>query len=87
MAYEPLSAIGSGSAMNPEAAERILFDIRDLIKHKWGFEVSSSVRLLYGGSVNLSNYKDYLSKDNINGVLVGGASLKVDDFWKMATLR
>lgn len=87
VAYEPISAIGSGSAMNADEAERIISDIRNVVAKRWGKRASESMRILYGGSVNLTNYKEYLEKRGIDGVLVGGASLKVDDFWKMAVLE
>lgn len=80
IAYEPISSIGSGSAMNANDAEKIILDIRGVIAKKWGKRASESIRILYGGSVNLSNYKEYLDKRGIDGVLVGGASLKIDDF-------
>ncbi|AEG73823.1 triosephosphate isomerase [Mycoplasma haemofelis str. Langford 1] len=87
IAYEPISSIGTGQAMDPSGADSTLLKIRDLIADKYGRKVADSMKLLYGGSVNLSNYKGYLEKKNIDGVLVGGASLKVDDLWKMATLE
>ncbi|GCE63167.1 triosephosphate isomerase [Candidatus Mycoplasma haematohominis] len=87
IAYEPISAIGSGSAMDASTAAGILRQIKDAISMKWGAQTASTVRFLYGGSVNAKNYKTYLDEANIDGVLVGGASLKIEEFWDMATLK
>lgn len=87
IAYEPIASIGTGKPMDAESADRELAKIRDLVAEKYGRDTATNMRLLYGGSVNLNNYKDYLAKSNIDGVLVGGASLNVEDLWKMATLQ
>lgn len=87
IAYEPLSAIGSGSAMNPSDANAVIGTLKNTVRDKFGEEALAGARFLYGGSVNLKNYKEFLAQSNIDGVLVGGASLNVDDFWKMVTLN
>lgn len=87
IAYEPISSIGTGKPLDADSADRELASIRALISEKYGADTGAKMRLLYGGSVNLNNYKDYLAKGNVDGVLVGGASLKVEDLWKMATLQ
>jgi triosephosphate isomerase len=79
-AYEPIWAIGSGEACSPEKAEEIAVLVRDILKKKYSLGVSESVRVLYGGSANSSNSNSFLSMDNINGLLVGGASLAPKEF-------
>lgn len=79
IAYEPIWAIGTGKTCSSEDAEIMCREIRNIIDEKYG-EVSQKTRILYGGSVKPSNAGEILSKENIDGVLVGGASLKVSDF-------
>ncbi len=79
IAYEPVWAIGTGKTATPEQAEEVHVLIRETLAKKFG-EVASKVRILYGGSVKPSNSKELLSKPNIDGALVGGASLKAEDF-------
>lgn len=79
IAYEPIWAIGTGKTCSSEDAEIMCREIRNIIDEKYG-EVSQKIRILYGGSVKPSNAGEILSKENIDGVLVGGASLKASDF-------
>lgn len=79
IAYEPIWAIGTGKTCSSEDAEIMCREIRNVIDEKYG-EVSQKIRILYGGSVKPSNAGEILSKENIDGVLVGGASLKASDF-------
>lgn len=79
IAYEPIWAIGTGKTCSSEDAEKMCREIRNIIDEKYG-EVSQKIRILYGGSVKPSNAGEILSKENIDGVLVGGASLKDSDF-------
>ena len=79
IAYEPIWAIGTGKTCSSEDAEKMCREIRNVIDEKYG-EVSQKTRILYGGSVKPSNAGEILSKENIDGVLVGGASLKASDF-------
>ena len=79
IAYEPIWAIGTGKTCSSEDAEKMCREIRNIIDEKYG-EVSQKTRILYGGSVKPSNAGEILSKENIDGVLVGGASLKASDF-------
>ena len=79
IAYEPIWAIGSGKTCSSEDAEIMCKEIRNIINEKYG-EISQKTRILYGGSVKPSNAGEILSKENIDGVLVGGASLKASDF-------
>lgn len=79
IAYEPIWAIGTGKTCSSEDAENMCKEIRNIINEKYG-EISQQIRILYGGSVKPSNAGEILSKENIDGVLVGGASLKASDF-------
>ena len=79
IAYEPIWAIGTGKTCSSEDAEKMCREIRNVIDEKYG-EISQKIRVLYGGSVKPSNAGEILSKENIDGVLVGGASLKANDF-------
>ena len=80
IAYEPVWSIGTGKNASKEIAEDICGFIRELVKKEFGAEVSEKVRILYGGSVKPENVHDYLLQPNVDGALVGGASLKVDSF-------
>ena len=79
IAYEPIWAIGTGKTCSSEDAEIMCREIRNVIDEKYG-KISKKTRILYGGSVKPSNAGEILSKENIDGVLVGGASLKASDF-------
>lgn len=79
IAYEPIWAIGTGKTCSSEDAENMCREIRGIINKNYG-EISEKIRILYGGSVKPSNTREILSEDNIDGVLVGGASLDVDSF-------
>jgi triosephosphate isomerase len=83
IAYEPVWAIGTGKAATSEEVSEESDVIREIIAEKWGKEVSLSLKVLYGGSVSPDNAKTYLSKKNINGLLIGSASLNVDSFGKI----
>jgi triosephosphate isomerase len=80
LAYEPVWAIGTGKVATPEQAEQVHADLRKMIEGRYNTEVASKVRIQYGGSVKPDNARALLSQPNIDGALVGGASLKVDDF-------
>lgn len=81
VAYEPVWAIGTGKASTAEAANVVIKDvIRKSIAELYGESTAQSVRVLYGGSVTGANAKEFFSQPDIDGALVGGASLKVDDF-------
>jgi triosephosphate isomerase (TIM) len=83
VAYEPVWAIGTGLTATPEQAEDVHKMIRGLLEKHFGKERAASTRILYGGSMNASNCAELLQKPNIDGGLVGGASLKPEDFSKM----
>ncbi len=78
IAYEPIWAIGTGKTATPEQAEEIHVFIRDLLIKKFDEETSKSIRIQYGGSINPDNAEDLFNKKNIDGGLVGGASLQAD---------
>ena len=80
MAYEPLWAIGTGKTATPDHAEQSCALIRRLVAQALGTAVAQSVRILYGGSVTPANAVDLMSQPNIDGALVGGASLVAADF-------
>lgn len=80
IAYEPVWAIGTGKVATPEQAEEVHATLRAVIAERYNKEVAECVRIQYGGSVKADNAKDILSKPNVDGALVGGASLKVDSF-------
>lgn len=79
IAYEPIWAIGTGKTCSAEDAEKMCGEIRSIINKNYG-EISKDIRILYGGSVKPSNAREILSEENIDGVLVGGASLDVEGF-------
>ena len=80
IAYEPIWAIGTGKTATTEQAEEVCGIIRELIAELYNKDVAEKIRILYGGSVNAENAKDLFSMPNIDGGLVGGASLKLDAF-------
>lgn len=82
IAYEPVWAIGTGESATPEQAERVHAQIRQYLA-KQDESLSQNIQLLYGGSVNGENAADLFAQENIDGALVGGASLKVDDFLRI----
>ena len=79
IAYEPVWSIGTGKNASTEIAEDICGFIRELVRKEFG-EVADEMRVLYGGSVKPENVRAYLSEKDVDGALVGGASLKVDSF-------
>ncbi len=79
IAYEPIWSIGTGKNASSSIAEDICGYIRDLVNNMYG-SASETVRILYGGSVKPENVHDYLTQSNVDGALVGGASLKVESF-------
>ena len=80
VAYEPVWAIGTGLTATPEIATEVHQLVRRLVQEKWGQEVALSLRILYGGSVKPDNIKGLMAQEDIDGALVGGASLKADTF-------
>lgn len=84
IAYEPIWAIGTGEVATPADAEEVCGAIRALVVELYDQTVADAVRILYGGSVNSGNVKELMAKPNVDGGLVGGASLKADEFAKIA---
>lgn len=80
IAYEPIWAIGTGKSANMEIAENCCKAVRDVVREMFGDEAADRVRVQYGGSVKPENIKDYMAQPDIDGALIGGASLKEDSF-------
>jgi triosephosphate isomerase (TIM) len=83
IAYEPVWAIGTGVVATPEQAEEVHADLRRILAGRYGAAVADQIRIQYGGSVKADNAAELLAKDNIDGALVGGASLQADGFAKI----
>jgi len=83
IAYEPVWAIGTGDADDPEDTIKAVGIIKEIIGKMVGKEIAGKIPVLYGGSVNSKNVADFLSKPEINGALVGGASLDKEEFLKV----
>lgn len=80
IAYEPVWAIGTGLTATPQQAEEMHLFIRSLIEKKYGTEIAYNLNILYGGSCNPANALDLFTQPNVDGGLIGGASLKTEDF-------
>ena len=83
VAYEPVWAIGTGEVATPEDAQEVCAAIRERLAELYSPEVAGAVRVLYGGSVKGDNASDIMARDDVDGALVGGASLKADEFVKI----
>lgn len=84
IAYEPIWAIGTGKTATSEQAEEVCKDIRECVASLYGKDAAEKTTILYGGSVNAKNAAELFSMENIDGGLVGGASLKTEDFTVIA---
>jgi triosephosphate isomerase len=84
IAYEPVWAIGTGKVASPEQAEEVHRDLRKLLAERYNAATAGAVRILYGGSVKPDNAGQLMAQPNIDGALVGGASLKAADFLGIA---
>ena len=80
IAYEPIWAIGTGRTATDEQAQEVCFAIREILRERYGATVSRRVPILYGGSMNAKNCAGLLAQPDIDGGLIGGASLKTADF-------
>ena len=80
IAYEPIWAIGTGKVATKKDITKMVEVIRKEIENQFSAKAAQNINILYGGSVNISNYKNIISNEAINGALIGGASLNVDNF-------
>ena len=87
VAYEPVWAIGTGETATPADAQDMCAHVRSRIEQRWGSDAASSLRIQYGGSVKPSNAPDLMEQPDIDGALVGGASLDAADFARIANHR
>ena len=87
VAYEPVWAIGTGKTATPADAQEVIGAIRERIAKAHGTSVAETVRILYGGSVKASNISDIMAEPDIDGALVGGASLDADEFVKIVRFK
>ena len=83
IAYEPIWAIGTGKTATSAQAQEVCKLIRDTLCELFGAETAEKVSILYGGSMNAKNAAELLSQPDIDGGLIGGASLKAEDFGKI----
>jgi triosephosphate isomerase len=86
VAYEPIWAIGTGRVATPADAQEVCGALRAALADKYGAAVADEVRVLYGGSVKSSNVAELVAESDIDGALVGGASLDADEFAKLCAL-
>jgi triosephosphate isomerase (TIM) len=87
VAYEPVWAIGTGKTATPEQAEEVHLFIRQKLEKLYSREISGEIRIQYGGSVTPENVKGLMGQKNIDGALVGGASLKADIFSRIVRFK
>ncbi len=87
IAYEPVWAIGTGKVATPEEAAAVCGKIREAIAAEFGAELAAATRILYGGSVKAANVAGFLRSTEVDGVLVGGASLDADEFSGIARFQ
>lgn len=86
VAYEPVWAIGTGETASPEQAQEMHKFIRSLLTEHFGGEIAEKIRILYGGSMKPENAEELLSQKDVDGGLIGGASLKADSFSKILSV-
>jgi triosephosphate isomerase len=86
IAYEPVWAIGTGKVATPADAEEVCAALRAALAEKYGADVAAEVRVLYGGSAKANNVSELVAQENVDGALVGGASLDADEFTKLCAL-
>src|SRR5690606_28481821 len=87
VAYEPVWAIGSGTAATPAQAQQVCAAIRETLSELRGAEFADATRVLYGGSVKAENIVGFMREPDIDGALVGGASLQIDEFASICRYR
>lgn len=86
IAYEPVWAIGTGKVASAADAQEVCAAIRDKVREIAGDNIADSMRILYGGSMKIDNVSELVSRDDVDGGLIGGASLDGEDFAKLAAL-
>ncbi|SDC15609.1 triose-phosphate isomerase [Actinokineospora iranica] len=86
IAYEPVWAIGTGKVATSADAQEVCAALRKTLSDKYGDDVAATVRVLYGGSVKSGNIGELVAQEDIDGALVGGASLQADEFTKLCAL-
>ena len=84
IAYEPVWAIGTGRTASPEQAQEMHAFIRKLVANKYGDDIANGLSILYGGSCKPANAKELFAQEDVDGGLIGGASLKAEDFIAIA---
>ena len=87
IAYEPVWAIGTGKTATPEQAQEMHGFIRQTVAETHGDEVADAMRILYGGSVKPENIAELMSQADVDGALVGGASLEAESFAKIVNYK
>jgi triosephosphate isomerase (TIM) len=87
IAYEPIWAIGTGKTATPEDAQAVCAHVRSVVRDAFGADAADAVRIQYGGSVKPNNAPDLMAQPDIDGALVGGASLDADDFARIVQYR
>jgi triosephosphate isomerase len=87
IAYEPVWAIGTGKTATPEQAQEMHGVIRGVLSESHGADAANSIRVLYGGSVNPDNIVELMAREDVDGALVGGASLEAENFAKIVNYK
>lgn len=87
VAYEPVWAIGTGKTASPETAEEVICFIRNILKERYNKESAEKIRILYGGSIKPENIRQIMGQNNIDGALVGGASLEPEVFSEIVKFK
>ena len=87
IAYEPIWAIGSGKSATAADAEEMLKTIREYLSAQYGQNVADEMRLIYGGSVKPENIAQFMAEKNVDGALIGGASLNAESFAEMLNFQ
>jgi triosephosphate isomerase len=87
VAYEPVWAIGTGKTATPQQAEEVHRYIREKLERLYTREIAGEIRIQYGGSVTPENVRGLMNQDNIDGALVGGASLKSETFSRIVRFK
>jgi triosephosphate isomerase len=87
IAYEPIWAIGTGLTATAQDAQDVCHHIRSVVRTEWGNEAAEKVRIQYGGSVKAGNVSELMAQPDIDGALVGGASIDPDEFARIVQFR